>query len=102
MRQYSAFRSLPLPSLNPGGERYGGNTFQHRLPRTALCRWPAAPPPHDAVAALGGFVVLAIPQPAFGPSEPSDEVSAGGAYPVFSFVGTGNSDDSSRLTTKRK
>ena len=25
-------------------------------------------PPHDAVAALRGFVVLAIPQPAFGQS----------------------------------
>ena len=44
----------PSPVWTRGGERHGGKAFQHRLPRTAFYRWPAAPPPHDAVAALLG------------------------------------------------
>jgi hypothetical protein len=55
--------NLPLPGWTRAGERNGGSTFQHRIPRTALCRWPAAPPPHGAVAASGGSWSSLSPSP---------------------------------------
>jgi hypothetical protein len=65
-KQYSAFRFLPLPK-SWREERHEGSTFQHRLLRTAYCRWPAAP--HRAyTATTPGFVVLTIPQPMLGQS----------------------------------
>jgi len=45
----------------------GGSALQHRIPRTALYRGPAAPRHADIVATLG-FVVLVFPQPALGQS----------------------------------
>jgi hypothetical protein len=60
--------SASSPSPLGKGSGIGGNAFQHRIPRTALYRWPAAPLPRNAVAANGGFVVLTIPQPTFGQS----------------------------------
>ncbi len=60
--------SASSPSPLGKGSGMGGNAFQHRIPRTALYRWPAAPLPRNAVAAKGGFVVLTIPQPTFGQS----------------------------------
>jgi hypothetical protein len=58
--------NLPLPGWTRAGERNGGSTFQHRIPRTALCRWPAAPPPHGAVAASGGSWSSLSPSPRSG------------------------------------
>jgi hypothetical protein len=44
----------PPPQYGPEkSSGMGGSAFQHRLPRTAFFRWPAAPPPHGAVAAWG-------------------------------------------------
>src|ERR1700722_11877458 len=37
------FASSPSPVWTQAEERHGGNAFQHRLPRTAFYRWPAAP-----------------------------------------------------------
>ena len=83
--QQSAFRVLSLPALDAGGKRHGGSTFQHRIPRTALFRWPAALPPQDAMAASGGCGPRfpSARARAIGPLEPSIEVSAGGASPVL-------------------
>ena len=54
--------------------------FQHRLPRTAFYRWPAAPPPHDArrgrIKGARGPRYPSARVPAVGPSEPSHEVSS--------------------------
>ena len=86
----------PSPVWTRGGERHGGKAFQHRLPRAAFYRWPAAPPPHDAVAAFlgGSWSSLSLnPLRAVGPSEPSHEVSAGSAYPVL-FWGPVSPDNS--------
>jgi hypothetical protein len=46
--------SASSPSPLGKGSGIGGNAFQHRIPRTALYRWPAAPLPRNAVAAKGG------------------------------------------------
>ena len=89
--------SASSPSPLGKGSGIGGNAFQHRIPRTALYRWPAAPLPRNAVAAKWGVRGPHYPSAhvrAVGPSEASFEESAGGACPVLLW-GPASPDDSS-------
>ena len=88
--------SASSPSPLGKGSGIGGNAFQHRIPRTALYRWPAAPLPRNAVAAMGvrGPHYPSAHVRAVGPSEASFEESAGGACPVLLW-GPASPDDSS-------
>ena len=86
LRQYSAFRVLPLPGMDPGRGAAWRERFSAPFTEDCLLSVASRSPPHDAVAALRGVRGPRYPSArvrAVGPSEPSHEVSAGGAYPVL-------------------
>jgi hypothetical protein len=67
----------PPPPPNRGEERHRGSTFQHRLPRTAFYRWPAAPHRSYKAATHRGVRGPRYPSArarTVGPSEASYEV----------------------------
>jgi hypothetical protein len=68
LRQYSAFRVLPLPGMDPGRGAAWRERFSAPFTEDCLLSVASRSPPHDAVAALRGVRGLAIPQPAFGQS----------------------------------
>jgi hypothetical protein len=100
--------NIPLSASSPspvqGGQRHWREHFAAPYNLDAFYRWPAAPPPHDAVAAKGGFVVQVSPQPVPGQSgrrKPSFEVKCRRRHLRIFFWGPATPDDSSRLTEKR-